>query len=289
MTDHTPAEIVEPTGLVITQMQPGLAVEANFEALQAHIEQLVADYRDIEVKPEYLQQAKKDRAYLNSVSKALNDRRKEVKAAYMRPVIEFENQVKVLDAPIREASIAIDQQVKAIEEQERLEKRGRLQSHYNDFAGALADAVPFEKVEQVAWLNKSYSLMQAFSDIEGMVERIVADEKTLSELELSHPTEAKAEYFATLDLSKAIARSKAIDAQIARAEELEARKAAYAAEQAAPKAETPVCEAPAVDTPPVVSNWLFYIACTDEDRDKIVSFLKSIGISGRVTRGEQAE
>lgn len=299
------AEVVESAGaLVISKMKPGEEIEANFEALEQRIRYITEMYTDLVVTEDYLSQAKKDRAYLNGLSKSLNQRRIDVKNEYMRPYVHFEERVKALDAPIKTASQAIDEQVKAFEAQAKAEKREEIRQHWLEYAGALAEAVGFEAIEDPKWTNASVSIRSAFESVERTVERIARDEQTLTELNLSHPIEAKAEYFATLDLSKAIARSKALDDQEERARKLEEEKAAAAAwakgEEAAhdvlveevpggPTLEqtlaAPVAEA--VPTPTIADEapeWTIRVSCTRDQIERIVSVLKGMGLKGTVTR-----
>ena len=278
-----------PVTLVISQMKPGLAIEANFDAMAAKVAEFVETYRDLVVTDEYVPQAKKDRAYLNSFQKALDSRRLEVKREYMAPVAAFETEVAKLTAPIKEASESIDRQVKEYEERARVAKREECRKHYEEFAGALTEAVPFERIEDASWALKSTSLMAAFDAIESKAEKIAADDEALDGLGLSHPIEAHAEYFATLDIARAIARSKALDEQEQTARDMEARKAeaaAFRAEQAAPKPE-PVAEvepAPAVEASPVEESraWTFTVTCTRSELDDALALLKAAGLEGTV-------
>jgi hypothetical protein len=283
---ETVAEVIEPGGeLVIESMTPGTDIVANFEALRAHITSIVADYTGVVVDKSGVGQAKKDRAYLNGLSKSLNQRRIDVKKRYMAPVDAFEAKVKELDAPIKEASAAIDEQVKAFEEQERRDKRAELVKHWTEFAGVMAEAVPYERIEEAAWLNASFGLMAAFEAIETIVGRIAREDAMLDGLNLTHHVEAKAEYFATLDVTKAIDRSKQLDEQVARAAKLEADKAEIAAEREAvvtAPVDTPA-PVPAVEAEPV-KEWTFTVRCTVRERDNIVGFLKVAGIKGNVVR-----
>jgi hypothetical protein len=282
----------EPNQLVITKMKPGLDIEANFAALEAHIAGILEAYKGLVVTPEYLSEAKKDRAYLNGLSKSLNQRRIEVKNQYMAPVVAFEERVKRLDAPIREASEAIDRQVKAFEEQERVTKRAELVKHYEDYAGLILDAVPFERIERVEWLHKTCNLMAAFGEVEAIVERIARDEQTLTELNLSHPTDAKTEYFATLDLAKAIARSKALDAEEERTRRFEAEKAEImreAAGRVVPPTPIPAPPEPEKVTLTLVSNtaevarpWTITVTCTRAQLEPVMAALQRQGLHGTV-------
>lgn len=277
---------VEPSSeLVILSEKPGGAILANFEALKAHIESIVADYQGVTVTPGSVKAAKKDRAYLNSLSASLNQKRKDVKARYMAPVVAFEEMVKELDAPIREASDAIDAQVKAFEAEAKAEKRARLVEHYHEFAPALVDAVPYERIEDPKWMLASTDLLRGFEEIEAKVERIAADEATLTSLDLSHPIEAKAEYFATLDVGRAIARSKALDDQVAAAARLEDQKAEWEAKQSEAQ-EAPVEVAPAPEARQekreAATEWTVVLTCTRSQLDGVISDMKARGLTGVV-------
>lgn len=293
------ATIIEPEAseLVFTKVQPGLAIEGNFEAVRAHIERIVADYEGLVVTEDYVAQAKKDRAYLNSLATSLTQRFREVKKTYMAPVDALDRQIKELEGPIKAASLAIDEQVKAFEAREKADKRAKLVEHWNDYAGVLVEAVPFERIERAEWLNRSYAVGKAFGDIESIVERIAREEATLDELNLSHPRDAKSTYMATLDMSAAIARSKELDEQEERTRRFEAEKAEIAAQREADaaKAQEPEPEAPdvfeamglpTVDVPtvPVSRERTFTVTATDAQVDGIIAYLKGAGIQGTVTR-----
>ena len=293
------AEIVEPeaTELVITKMQPGLTIEGNFEAVKAHIESLVADYKGLVVTEDYVGQAKKDRAYLNSLATSLTQRFREVKRSYMAPVEKLDMQIKELEAPIKEASAAIDVQVKAFEERERVSKRAELVKHWEEYAGILANAVPFERIEAASWANKTCDLMTAFADIEHIVERIAKEEATLDSLNLSHPADAKTAYLATLDMSAAIARSKELDDREERTRRFEAEKTEIAAQQAKPvvapepaladEVERAKAEEIAEGIAELVaecSTFTFSVVCTDAQRAAIIGNLRAMGLTGTVRK-----
>lgn len=300
MTKKQEQEVVDeqPTTLVISQMKPGLPILANFEEMAAKVAEFVEVYRDLEVTEDYVPQAKKDRAYLNSFDKALDARRLEIEREYTAPVVAFKSEIAKLRAPIKEASAAIDAQVKAFEERQRIAKREECRKHYIEYAGALVEAVPFERIEDPAWSLKSTSLMAAFAAIEERVEKIAADDATIDSLDLAYPIDAHGEYFATLDLSAAIARSKSREAEVARALEMEARKAEAAALQAAPlctDAADPREEFAAdegIQLEPFVARkaderceWVITFTGTRRDAEKASTYLKAQGLTGMVRRG----
>ena len=270
------------TDLVITKMEPGSDIEANFTELQKHIEGIVAEFKGVVVTPDTFPQAKKARAFLNGLSKSLNQRRLDVKREYMAPVVKFEEAVKILDSPIKEASEAIDVQVKAFEEDERNKKHIEIAKHYAEYAGLLADVVPFDRIDDPKWLTKSESLMSIFEEVETFVDGIAKDYETIEGLGLAHETEAKATLYETLSLSKALQRAKDIDTQLERAKKLDEEKAAMEAERAEPIHEpvpepVPVAKAEPVDEPALVT---FTTKCTEAQRVQIGEFLRSLGLAG---------
>lgn len=294
MTDHTPAEVIDHDSLAVRIGEGGVIV-ADFEALTVYVDTQLEDYRGVTIDRKYYKQAKNDRASINNLFKTLDQQRKSIKDAVMREYNAFEGNLRPILDEIKAVSGEIDVQIKRIEEEEKAEKRAQLLEHYRDFGGVLADAVDFELILDPKWLNMSTGIMVGKAGVEAAVDKIATDEHTLSELNLAHPIEAKAEYFATLDMSKAIARSKALEEQLRRAEALEAEKQAILAERKAAE-EAPVVAAPApepavvaTETPepaqePVAQLWRFEVTCTREELDSIIAHIKGMGLTGKASR-----
>ena len=296
----------ESEELVIISMQPGTDIKANFDEIEKYIERLLEDYQGIMEGSEYgrkdLADAKKDRANLNGLVKALDQRRLEAKRLYMAPIDAFELRIKTLLTPVKEVIVVVDAQIKALEAEEAATKRAKIKAHYEEYAGILLDAVPFERIEDPRWLNKTENLMNVFKAVEERVEKIALDEAMLTELNLPHAVEARAEFFATLDVGKAIARAKQIEEQLAKAAQFEAEKAAIIREREAWKAveaapatapeappEEPQAHLTAPATPMAVvaeenSIWTLQVECTRAELDSIIAYIKSIGVQGRAVR-----
>lgn len=60
-------------------------IKWNKEELEAAVRQKIADYENVVYTEENMQQAKNDRAELNKLTKAIEDRRKEVKKKINEP------------------------------------------------------------------------------------------------------------------------------------------------------------------------------------------------------------
>lgn len=296
MTDQTQAVVMEEQGLVISKMQPGSEIVGNFDSLKAYIDQKTADYKGATYTLGQYKNAKRDRAYLNGLSKDLNSRRLEVKRIYSEPIVAFETKIKELDAPIKELADAIDQQIKSMEAELAATKRAELVEYYRDFAGALADVVPFERIEDPKWTNVTCTTGR--EDIEAIVNKIADEEAMLTELNLPHDLDVKAEYWATLDFKKAVAKSKEVEANLEKARYIEQVKAdqlrAQADENAraeAAKAVETVVPAPAPEpmsmrapepVPAVQEDprkkWTLNLTCTRAEASQIGNFLRGMGI-----------
>lgn len=145
--------------------------------------------------------AKKDRATLNSSSKAISATRIEiVKRAMERfGISEMETRCKKLEKDIATASAALDAIVKEKEEEEKRVKKAQIEEFW---ACQNFDLVPLEKVFDQKWLNKTAKNKDIFSEIEKKVETIYRDIKTLEAL--PDADVLKQLYLDTLDLGSAI-------------------------------------------------------------------------------------
>ena len=70
---------------IITSQQAGVASIDNFEELKAALKQELAVYKSIVYTPDAIKDAKKDKAELNKLRKAIEDRRKEIKNIILEP------------------------------------------------------------------------------------------------------------------------------------------------------------------------------------------------------------
>ena len=149
-------------------------IEANFDEVKAELAELLRPYDSIISD---VPSAKADRAKLNRIAKALDDRRKAVKAEYLEPYTEFEKRVKELQGMITDASAKIDAQIKAIEGDEKEEKRKRLEAFFNASNDTIT--LEFSDIFNERWLNKTYDELNAQDDILEAIAKAKEDEKTV--------------------------------------------------------------------------------------------------------------
>lgn len=292
----TDTAIVPTSQLIVQAVEPGKPIVANYDELEAWVDSQIAAYAELVVTPDYVKQAKNDRAECNAIDKRINDARLGAQRVAMEPVEDMKARLEPIREKVRKAAGNIDRQIKAFEDKEKDDKRAAIEAHWNAFAGILAEHTPFEVVFDPKWLNKTPTLKTVCEEIERIVEKAAADEATLSELALAYPEDAKARFLATLDLAAAIQHSKDLEAQHANTVAFETSKAGISATRApAPPAFEdmrpgdpvsfegavgPTASAPgATLTPP--RTWTVEVFCTRAQLDGMIDYLKVQGITGR--------
>ena len=201
------AEVIEDKGLSVA-FTPA-SIEANFAALDARVSKMIEGYEEARydlTKTDDIKQAKRDRTYLNGIVKEIDERRKAVKREYMRPYDEFEAQANAITAKVKAASANIKAQLDEAEERRKDALYAVLKEHYEDFAGLLVPVVPYERIHEEKWLNKTFGEVKAKNAIEEKVDKIAHDWDTLKAQKetLPHYETAEREFFATLDLGAAL-------------------------------------------------------------------------------------
>lgn len=183
-------------------------IKWNREELEAAVREKVAVYQNVVYTEDNLKQAKADRAELNKLTEAIEERRKKVKSIIMEPYTNFESEVKEVLELIKEPAGLIDRQIKDFEDRQKEEKKNDIRAAYDEVIGDLADVLPFEKVFESRYLNKTYKLSTAQADVKRKVERVRTDLETIDSLDSKYKLNAKDVYIKTLNLSKALAENK---------------------------------------------------------------------------------
>lgn len=260
------ASVIEDKGLAVT-FTPAL-IEANFAALDARVDELIEGYADATydlTKAENIKQAKRDRTYLNGIAKEIDERRKAVKREYMRPYDEFEAKANAITAKVKKASANIKVQLDEAEENRKDWVYSTLKEYYEDLAGLLAPVVPYERIHEEKWLNKTFGEVKAKKAIDEKVTKVAHDWDTLKAQKenLAHYEEAERTFFDTLDLGAALAAAHEAQEKDARIAEMraavESAQEATEPEEGSAEEPIPVAEpvsapdpAPAVEQAPMV-------------------------------------
>lgn len=228
----------------------------NYEELKTELTDKVKMYETLVYDDTQIAEAKKDKASLNKLKKALNDERIRREREYMKPFDVFKAQVNEIIGIIDKPIAVIDAQVKEYEEKEKAEKRQKIEAFWQgelreDITTMPPDWLQLSQIWDDRWLNKTVSIAAVKTDIKDAISRISDDLTTLSALP-EFGFEATEVYKTTLDMNKALNEGRRLAEIQKRKQEQEAQAKAQAEAEAA-KAEEPKPEPPKPDfiNPPV--------------------------------------
>ncbi len=237
------AEVIEPEeASELTVAYSPAVITANFDALEAHVRNLVADYEGATYdmsKDENVKAAKRDRTYLNGIAKQIDERRKAVAREYTAPLAAFEDRCKAVSGIAKQAADGIKAQLDQAEEERQARAYAKLQEHYEEFAGLLAPVVPYERFHEKQWTNKTFGEIKACKALEAKVSKLAGDWETLKAQFQGEPfyDEAERELFATLDLGAAITAAHKAEEERQRIAELKAAMEPEPVEEPEPEPE----------------------------------------------------
>lgn len=203
--------MAEELSLVISNPNGGEFLKTicwNKEEFMEFVTSITEQYNGLTYTEDQMKAAKEDRATLNSMKKAISDRRIEVKNAVMAPYTQFEKEVKEVVSLIEKPMSMIDGQIKEYEERTKAEKKQKLEDFFREISTEY-DFLTFDKVFEQKYLNTSVSLKKAKEDIQQKVERIATDYRSIDSFTSEkYRGAAKDVYTRTLNLSAALAEDK---------------------------------------------------------------------------------
>ena len=167
-----------------TQAQPLPEISWNYAELKQQLEAGLANYKGLAYGDDQIGGAKKDRARLNKLADAIDSKRKEMKALYLRPYESFEAQAKELVGMVKAAVKEIDDQVKDYEATRKEEKRQSILEQYRAMIGSLAELVPYERLHNPKWLNVSVGMGAICQELGNKIDRITAGLAAIDGLQL---------------------------------------------------------------------------------------------------------
>jgi len=199
-------------------------IDWNFEELKNELSMRLEKYRGLVFTEENVADAKADRASLNKLKAAFDDKRREIKKQILKPLEDFEAKVKeltaLIDAPIRE----IDSQIQEYENKKKEEKRSRLIAYHGKIIGDLAKVVPIDSIWVERWLNASMPINKAMEEIAARVEQIKSGLESLSGLKSEFETEIKAEFLKAFRIEDALKKKETLEHQKRQFDELREKK-----------------------------------------------------------------
>ncbi len=148
-------------------------IDWNKAEFEKAIEEAVRDYQDVAYGEDQIKQAKDDRAALNKIKKAIEDRRKAVKKVVNAPYDQFEKEVKEVTQKLDAAVTQIDAQVKAYEARQKEEKKALILDFFREaLVRENHGDIDAERLCDASWLNASVSMAQIRKAVETRVENL---------------------------------------------------------------------------------------------------------------------
>ena len=160
--------------LVKVEQKPG-EIKSNLDDLAAALTNQMQAYEGLEVTEDNIPERKNDLATLRKMSKAIDDRRKEVKKSWDAPLKEFEAKVKDVAGIIDKQIIRIDGDIKEFDRKRVAEKQEKIKALYEEEIGEYADYLPLSVIKPSKWDNKTCGETEIRSDLQEMVLKVKSD------------------------------------------------------------------------------------------------------------------
>lgn len=273
----------------------GLQGVANYEPLKAWALETAEKYKSVVVTDESIRSAKQDIADLRSLAKKISDYRIALKKEHEKKIEKTITQCIELTQILTDAASSMDVQVKELEDGVKRQKKQEIEDYFNETAGHTAIILPFERVFDQKWLNKTAKMDDIKSAIDNAIATVQKNLDILHGMQTEYETEMIEAYLDSLDMGVALETKNRLEekaAQIARlkAEQERKKQEAVVAPTVAPIAPTvtptPTPQPkPAPVAQPVKEEVKFYdvrLYMTETQKNMFKNFVVSNGI--RYTR-----
>lgn len=271
--------------LIVTDESLLQAVSFNYEELKDALAERLDQYNSLVVTEEAINAAKQDRAGLNKLESALKGKQQEIER---RLLGDFSLKLRELRSMVVSASKSIDDQVKYFERQVRDQKKDDIRAIYDDHIGDLAGMLPFERLFDTAWVNKTSGMLKIEKELTGKIETVRKDLEVIDQLRVAEniAVAVKDYYLRTMDLSGALSEKTRLEKAAAillerQKRQEEEQRVEIDAKQPRQIVREVVQEPPKVASEPQVPPVRqidFRVWVTREQKDKLVVFLDENGI-----------
>jgi hypothetical protein len=185
--------------LIINEIQTQKIVIKNKEEIIKELTLSLEKYNKV-LTEETVKEGREDKAKLNKVIKAIEDKRKEIKKMVMLPYEEVEEDFKEITSLINNTVTALDTQIKVFEEQEKAKK----QEQINELLKANTTGI---NLNNEKWLNATYKLKDIAQEINEFVTKFNQDMELLKDEDIT----IRDYYKRTLNISETLIEKKRIE------------------------------------------------------------------------------
>lgn len=186
---------------LITKEQTG-EISFNFEEIKEDLKGQMSFYSSLVFTEDQKPRAKKDLAELRKLKKSIDEKKKEVKNAYMKPYMDFESKIKELMSLIDEPIALIDKQVKEFDLKQKEEKKEKIAELFFEIFSDMDIAL--NNIYKKEWDNVSCSLTKIRNDMEEKKNAIERDMAVLNSFNSDAVADAKTKYLSCFNLAECI-------------------------------------------------------------------------------------
>lgn len=193
---------------IITEHEAGIARFDNYEEIKAFLENQLESYKNIVYIEENIKEAKEDKKSLSKLKKALDEKRKEIKKAYMAPYLELKEKIKELIALIDEPLGLISEFINNYDDKEKEAKKTEIKRYYDSVSSCLGDYAESvfgsESFFEKSWLNKSTPVKAWQDEIKEKITACRSDIESIKATGGSNTNALMSVYLETMTLSTVI-------------------------------------------------------------------------------------
>jgi len=157
-------------------------ITCDFSEIEEELRLQMTAYADLEVTEDNIPERKKDVATLRKIKTAVEDKRKEIKKEYSKPLAEFEAKVKQVTGIIDEQIVRINSGLDEFDKKRIQEKREHIKELYEKEAGEYAEFLPLEIIRSSRWDNKTCTDNEIISEIQTAKLKVRADIEAIKAL-----------------------------------------------------------------------------------------------------------
>lgn len=199
-------------------------IEFNFEEMKSELSAKLETYNALVVTEDSIKEAKSDRANLNKLKTAIEDKRKEIKKLCLAPYESFEKQCKEITSLIDQPIKSIDGQIAVFDQKLQDEKWEKISEYYKAEVKELVSVVPLEKIVSAKWKNKTESIETVCNGIGDTLERIRAELESIENTPEEFKAQVRDVYLNNYSIVEARNEFKRLEERRKQLEEMERRK-----------------------------------------------------------------
>lgn len=188
---------------VRVEYEPG-KITSNLKEVAEQIKAAADEYRGIVITEDAVADGKKLLASLRKEKTALDDDRKRIKKAWLKPFEDWEREAKKVIALYDEPEAELKKQLDDYEADRRAAKQETIKEIYTEAAGEWSEYIPLTRIYNPKWENATYSTDQIRADVESEARKAEMMVGTIKSLRKKYEAEGLETLKRTGDMQAAI-------------------------------------------------------------------------------------